>query len=96
MKNVVVVTIDRLGAGYLGPYGNTWIETPSFNRLASRSLLLETTIAASPELASTFHSYWSGTHPLGLDHGSIDAEASLPAQLNRMGGSSTLLTASLG
>ena len=33
-------SIDRLGAGWLGPYGNTWLDTPNFNRLAAQSLLV--------------------------------------------------------
>src|SRR5438128_449394 len=56
----IIFVIDRLGAGYLGPYGNTWLETRAFNRLASRSLLCEHVLAASPELASTYRDYWSG------------------------------------
>lgn len=90
MKNVVVVSIDRLGAGYLGPYGNTWIETPGFNRLASRSLLLETVIAESPDLASTFRSYWTGRHALDLGRG--DRDDSLTARLREFGCRTTLVS----
>ena len=39
--NVVCLVIDRLQAGYVGAYGNTWIETPNLDRLASQSFLLE-------------------------------------------------------
>ncbi len=38
--NAICIIVDRLQAGYLGPYGNTWIDTPSFDRLASQSFLL--------------------------------------------------------
>ena len=58
---VIVLVIDRLGAGYLGPYGNTWLETPGFNRLGSQSLLCEHLLATSPDLATTYRSYWQGT-----------------------------------
>ena len=29
------LVLDRLGAGYLGPYGNTWIDTPAHMRSKS-------------------------------------------------------------
>ena len=39
--NAICLVIDRLHAGYVGAYGNTWIETPAMNRLASQSFLLD-------------------------------------------------------
>ncbi len=44
-RSGVVLSIDGLGARYLGPYGNTSMITPGFNRLASRSMLFETALA---------------------------------------------------
>src|SRR3954466_13237730 len=61
-RRVMVLVIDRLGAGWLGPYGNTWLEAPNFNRLAARSLLFETVIAASPDVTETCREYWTGRH----------------------------------
>ena len=61
-RSAVVVVVDRLGAGWLGPYGNTWIETPGFNRLASQSLLFETALSDSAELSSYYRSVWTGQH----------------------------------
>src|SRR5438874_8246453 len=60
--SAVVLVIDRLGAGWLGPYGNTWLDTPNFNRLAARSVLCETVIADTPDLAGTCRGYWTGRH----------------------------------
>jgi arylsulfatase A-like enzyme len=60
--NLIVVVIDRLGAGYLGPYGATWLDTPSFNRLASESLLIEHVLSDSPDLMKVYRSYWTGRH----------------------------------
>lgn len=62
--NAIVLMIDRLGAGWLGPYGNTWIETPAFNRLASQSLLWEQMIATEPTLAGAYRCIATGRHPL--------------------------------
>jgi len=57
-RSVVVLVIDRLGAGYLGPYGNTWLETPAFNRLAATSFLCEQMLSNAPELATVYQAYW--------------------------------------
>lgn len=62
--NVLVVVVDRLSASLLGPYGNTWVQTPAFNRLASQSLLAEFLLATSQDLAAAYRSLWSGQHPL--------------------------------
>ncbi|MBW8885706.1 MAG: hypothetical protein JF612_13225, partial [Planctomycetia bacterium] len=59
--------IDRLGAGWLGPYGNTWLDTPNFNRVAARSLLCETVIADTPNLPGSCRTYWTGRHALESD-----------------------------
>jgi len=64
LRSAVVVVVDRLGAGFLGPYGNTWLETPALNSLASQSLLVETVLADSPHLADIYRSYWTGRHSL--------------------------------
>ena len=56
-EHVVVFVIDRLGASWLGPYGNTWLETPHFNRLAAESLVCETAIADSSDLAPVSYTH---------------------------------------
>ena len=61
-RNAIVLMIDRLGSGFVGPYGNTWVETPALNRLASESLLFETVIGDSTRLEQLYDSYWLGTH----------------------------------
>jgi arylsulfatase A-like enzyme len=35
--NAICLVVDRLHTGFLGAYGNTWIETPVFDRLAAES-----------------------------------------------------------
>lgn len=61
-RPAIVVTLDGLGAGFLGPYGNTWIETPAFNRLASESLLCEQAWGDADRLETLFRAYWRGVH----------------------------------
>ncbi len=61
-KSAIVVVVDRLGAGFLGPYGNTWLDTPALNRLAAESTVFETALIDSPDLARTYRAYWNGLH----------------------------------
>ena len=68
MPNALVLVIDRLGSGYLGPYGNTWIETPAWNQLASRSVLVESALNDSADLSTLYHSYWQGRHAFSARH----------------------------
>ena len=57
-RRAIVIVFDRLGAGYLGPYGNTWLDTPAFNQLASESMVLEHAIADSVHLATLYERLW--------------------------------------
>ncbi len=68
MPNALVLVIDRLGSSYLGPYGNTWIETPAWNQLASRSVLVESALNDSADLSTLYHSYWQGRHAFSARH----------------------------
>jgi hypothetical protein len=88
-RSAVVLVIDRLGAGWLSPYGNTWLDGPNFNRLAARSVLCETLIADSPDLEKGCHAYWTGRHALEPSDG---VAATLAALASSAGGQSLLLT----
>lgn len=46
----------------LGAYGNSWIKTRHFDRLASRSFLFDQAVIDSPELARLYRAYWLGLH----------------------------------
>ena len=59
-ENLIVIVIDGLQTGYLAPYGNAWVPTPTWCELASQSLLLEWNYVDSSDLASTYQAYWSG------------------------------------
>jgi arylsulfatase A-like enzyme len=63
-RSAVVIVVDRLGAGFLGPFGNAWVDTPELNRLASQSLVCETALADSGGLPTIYRSYWTGRHAL--------------------------------
>ena len=88
-KHAIVVVVDRLGAGFLGPYGNTWVETPTLNQLAAESLLVETALSDSSELERIYRSWWCGGH--AMQRKPTQAE-SLATLVSRCGLSTTLLS----
>lgn len=61
--NYLVIAVDRLNAGLLGPYGNTWVPTRAINRLAGDSWLAEFLFATSGDLRECYRSMWRGAHP---------------------------------
>src|SRR6266481_5409958 len=87
--SAVVLVIDRLGAGWPGPYGNTWLDTPNFNRLAAQTALFETVLADSPELTTSCRAYWTGRH--AMEPSEVTA-ASLPALALAAGAHSVVVT----
>lgn len=54
-----MLVCDRLNPAFLGPYGNTWIETSATNHLAAQSLLVEQCLTNSMDLQSIYDTYWS-------------------------------------
>jgi arylsulfatase A-like enzyme len=62
IRRVICIAIDRLHAGYLGAYGNTWVETPAFNEFAAKSFLLDRAVTDSVKLDEIYRSFWLGIH----------------------------------
>lgn len=46
--SVIVITVDGLGARYLGAYGNDWRQSPNLDRWAAAGLLLEMAMTNRP------------------------------------------------
>ena len=80
MQHAIVLSLDRLSPSFLGPYGNTWLETPAFNQLADESLLAQQMLADSPDLELLFQSFWKGTHA-AMPPAVCQQAPSLPDQL---------------
>jgi arylsulfatase A-like enzyme len=89
--NAICLVIDRLHAGYVGAYGNTWIETPAMDRLASRALTFDQALVDSPRLTDVYRSYWEGWHAL-CAAGPPEDRPTLPALLRQAGVNTALLT----
>jgi hypothetical protein len=62
-RRVICLVVDALSASYLGPYGNTWIRTPAFNRLAAESLVLDRMLIESASFNDAYASMWTGAAP---------------------------------
>ncbi len=62
--NAICLVLDCLHTGFLGPYGNTWIHTPAWNRLAAEAFTFDFATADSPLLDVACRSYWQFTHAL--------------------------------
>lgn len=87
--NALCLVLDRLHAGYLGAYGNSWIETPTFDRFAFESFVFDQYLIDSPRLEHLYRSYWLGRHPLVP---SPEGEPTLAEQLLRAGVTVSLVT----
>jgi arylsulfatase A-like enzyme len=56
----IVLTFDRLPSHLLGCYGNEWIETPGFDRLAALGGVFDQHFAEVPGPVGPNHSWWTG------------------------------------
>ncbi|MDR2116676.1 MAG: sulfatase-like hydrolase/transferase [Planctomycetaceae bacterium] len=56
--NIFCLSIDGLHSGMIGAYGNTWIQTPTLDRLASQSVLFDRCYAETLDLPAIFDSLW--------------------------------------
>jgi len=89
--NVVCLIIDRLHVGQLGCYGNAWIATPGFDRLAADGFLFDQALAESPELADFYAALISGVAARAQNEETA-AQASLIERLAAAGVASTLIS----
>jgi len=90
-RNLITIVVDRLHAGMVGAYGNSWIGTAALDELASQSFVFDQAFVDRPELPSLYRSYWFGRH--AADRREIDAACkSLPRRLGEAGLHTALLT----
>ena len=88
--NAICLVVDRLHAGYLGAYGNTWIETPALDRLASRSAVFDRAVIDSPHLGSIIPLVLAGM-ACNVSGAAAESRPSLPALLRDAGIATTVL-----
>jgi arylsulfatase A-like enzyme len=73
MKALVVV-VRGLHLGYVGCYGNEWIETPALDHLAAEGIVFDHHFADRPDAAGAAHAWRSGRY----DFPSPTAQALIP------------------
>src|SRR5579864_9398559 len=49
--NILVLHVNGLHLGYLGCYGNDWVETPNLDRLAAEGIVFDQHIADCPKMS---------------------------------------------
>lgn len=76
----IVIDIPGLHLGYLGCYGNDWIETPNFDRLAAGGVVFDQQYADCP--GSPTPSAWTGRYGFPITDGH---ERSVPGYPDRLG-----------
>ncbi|MBN2476234.1 MAG: sulfatase-like hydrolase/transferase [Pirellulales bacterium] len=89
--NAICLVIDRLHVGYVGAYGNSWIETPQLDRLASRAFTFDQMLIDSPWPERLYRSYWQGWHAMCRQPPPAD-RPSLAVLLREAGMHTALLT----
>ncbi len=58
--NVVVVVCNSLHLGFVGAYGNAWIETPNLDRLAAEGIVFDHHFPENLTTLPTRRSWWTG------------------------------------
>jgi arylsulfatase A-like enzyme len=58
--NVVVVVCNSLHLGFLGAYGNAWIDTPNLDRLAAEGIVFDHHFPENLTTLPTRRSWWTG------------------------------------
>jgi len=57
-RNIICLVIDRLHAGMLGAYGNTWIRTPELDQFAAESFIFDQAFTPCPRLEAFYDAVW--------------------------------------
>lgn len=60
--NVLIIACNGLHLGFLGPYGNGWIETPNLDRLAAEGVVFDHHFAENLTTIPTRRSWWTGRY----------------------------------
>lgn len=90
-RSAACLLVDGLQAGFLGCYGNTWVQTPAIDRLASRSFLFDQAFAAGATLDQAYAALWHGKR---LDRSYVPSalKLALPALAQAQGAEPRLVT----
>ena len=73
--NVIVVVCNSLHLGFLGAYGNAWIETPNLDRLAAEGVVFDHHFPENLTTLPTRRSWWTGPLRVRRPRAGLDAAA---------------------
>ena len=73
--NVIVVVCNSLHLGFLGAYGNAWIETPNLDRLAAEGIVFDHHFPENLTTLPTRRSWWTGRYGFADRRAGLDALA---------------------
>ncbi len=60
--NVLVIACNAFHIGFLGTYGNSWIETPNLDRLAAEGVVFDNHFPENLTTIPTRRSWWTGRY----------------------------------
>lgn len=90
LPSIVCLIVDRLQAGMLGCYGNTWVQTPSLDALAAGAFVFDQALVESPDLTDYYRAAWQGISAAAS--AGEATERSFVAEYRAAGGPTTLVT----
>src|SRR5437879_5985283 len=62
--NAIVLIANGLHLGYIGCYGNDWVQTPTLDRLASEGVVFDQHFADQPDAAGAQRAWQTGCYRL--------------------------------
>lgn len=92
----IVVSFDHLHLGYLGCYGNDWIETPHFDRLAVEAVVFDLHFGENFDPHAAGSAWWTGRYQFPLAPHEQRCQPMLPDALRAAGVTTRLLIESGG
>ncbi len=85
MRRALVLVVDGWGAGFLGCYGNSWLDTPALDQWACQSVLFEQCLSECPAPLELYPHLFEGSHSLGPVQAnglmSVLADADIPVHM---------------
>ncbi|TWU07073.1 Sulfatase [Symmachiella macrocystis] len=66
--NAVIVSFERLPLGLLGCYGSQWVQTPSFDQLATESIVFDQHFGENFDPQAAQQAWWTGQYQFPRTH----------------------------
>jgi len=90
-RNLICIAVERLHAGTVGAYGNSWIGTAAIDELASQSFVFDQAYLEHTALDEFYRAAWYGSRTVSLQL-AAESQRSLPQLLGTAGWHTALVT----